>query len=209
MENKKNIRSNETGTEVSLKAYMAFALLVLGLIAFNYVDLIEWIISKSIFIQLCILVIFILIGYVFFSIITSTLSLNYYGDTALEITVDEVILGKSLDAKVRLGKYLKVEDKFDIELTNMYTYTVKESGYGESVDSEKTDIIWKKKIVENVIKEEDEFILSFSFDLSIDEGQIETKCIKEDHCFCWELSVFSENVKYGFYRTYKVEVTKA
>ena len=89
---------------------------------------------------------------IYFFIITSTLSLNHYGDTALEITVDEVILGKSLDAKIYLGKYFNVKDE------------VEETVYGETVDSDKIDIIWKKKIVVNQIKEEDGLILQFSFD---------------------------------------------
>jgi len=41
IEEKKIFVQIRWGRQVSLKAYMAFALLVLGLIAFNYVNLIE------------------------------------------------------------------------------------------------------------------------------------------------------------------------
>ena len=118
IEEKKIFVQIRWGRQVSLKAYMAFALLFLGLIAFNYVNLIEWIINQSLLMQLFIFAICMFIGYIFFLIITSTLSLNHYGDTALEITVDEVILGKSLDAKIYLGKHFNVKDEVEVELTN-------------------------------------------------------------------------------------------
>lgn len=206
--NNKLITVTEAGSQVNLKAYIAFAMLCLGLIAFNYITLIEWIMSQSIFTQLFLLTICLVVGYIFFAMIMSTLSLNYYGDTALEITVDKVMLGKSLDAKIRLGKHLNIEDKFDVKLINMYYYIVRESAYGESFDSTETDIIWSKEIVVNVIKEEDEFLLVFSFDLSADEGQVETRQIKKGHGFSWEIVVSSNNIKYGFYRTYKISVKK-
>ena len=70
IEEKKIFVQIRWGRQVSLKAYMAFALLALGLIAFNYVNLIEWIISQFLLMQLFIFAICMFIGYIFYN--------NYY-----------------------------------------------------------------------------------------------------------------------------------
>lgn len=166
-----------------------------------------WFALQAIGTQLAISVVLIIIFYIFFILsIKKLLSLNYYGDTELEILSNQIVLGSKLKAKVNLDGHFQAGDIFDIELKNIYTYHIKETFYGENTTSDKTKIIWEQSYKTKVIQEEKETYLTFTFDLDVEEEQVETKTLHDDSHYNWELNIHSTAGKYNLYRTYLLVV---
>jgi len=208
LQNKKNIYPKELTEHSGMKLNIALSLLFLGVIAVYYKELGVWFLKQSIAFELAIIIISMIVLFLFIIYIKNLLSLNYYGDTALEITSEHLAVGAKLEAIVHLDGHFKAKDLFTVTLKNIYTYNVQTTVYGERTTDEETNTIWEKTLETEVKQEGKDTFIEFFFNLDINEGQVETKKLHDKSHYNWELTVNSSAGKYNFYRTYPLLINK-
>jgi hypothetical protein len=205
---KKYIYPNEV-SNLESKIYMIVILIIFGFIGFNYVEFLDWFMVSSIVVEIFVLVILLLMMFLVYDEVSKALSLSHYGNPTLEIMIDDVFIDRKLEGKINIGKHFKVGDIFEIEIENIYTYFVMSRSDLGNEETQKTNVIWNKKIEVLVLKKFQESILEFSFDFSKDNNRkVRTKVLDDRSHYDWKLSVNSYAGKYRFLRTYEIMVKK-